>query len=378
MSVLLLMVVIATSKQYIGSPVECFCPSEFTESQVLFTNSFCWVSTTFYLSSNQPVVPHSFDLTPRVSFYHWLPLLFLLQSFLCLLPAMAWSASLDRCGLNLPLLFEISTAINKTPKREEKEASVSQFVELFDRYTSTHRNSSSSCYSRNMKTVSRHCFLLGGKPFGNHLCNCYLVYKLLCIGVCVLQMVLTDCYLGGRHFYTYGLDVLHGMIERVPWTAPHHFPSVTLCEMDVRRQARIHTYVVQCVLTINVFYEKIFVLLWFWWVLVAVVTTVDVVKWLLGVVFWRTSVAFVSKRLLFDKRMYKGMMAGFVKSYLRRDGVLVMRLLSRNHGDVLTGLLLERLWACYMTGDKTKTPKRRKLTVTVDAVSSSNSSTRLV
>lgn len=376
--VLLLMVVMVTTKQYLGNPVECFCPGQFTASQERFTNAYCWVSTTYYLPSNQPIVPYSLEQSPRVSYYQWVPLFFLLQTFLCQLPAVVWSLLLSRCGLNVPLMFEISTAINKTGSSDDRKANIDKFVELFDRYSTTQRHTKSSCYSRNMKFISRHCFLLGGKAFGNFLCNCYLIYKLLCLAVCLMQVALTDWYLGGRNFYLYGFNVIHGIMENIPWIDAHHFPPVTICEMDIREQSRVHSYVLQCVLSINVFYEKIFVLLWFWWVMVGVVTAVDIIRWFLGIVAWRSSVHFVSKRLIMEKGSSKALIGGFVKSYLRRDGVLLLKLISRNHGDVLIGMLLESMWSCYVPGNKMNVRKVRKRRLEVELVTASHSSTHLI
>lgn len=62
--------------------------------------------------------------------------------------------------------------------------------------------------------------------------------------------------------------------------------------------------------------------------------------------------SFVSKRLLrkighkphFDPVL----LSRFVRSYLRRDGMVILRLIGCNCGDVLISDILDQLWFCYM------------------------------
>ena len=49
----------------------------------------------------------------------------------------------------------------------------------------------------------------------------------------------------------------------------------------------VHRYSIQCVLPINLFNEKIYLFLWFWMVLVAIITCISTLSWFLRIVVYR-------------------------------------------------------------------------------------------
>lgn len=81
------------------------------------------------------------------------------------------------------------------------------------------------------------------------------------------------------------------------WTADLRSARSECCTPQIHHQSRVHDYIVQCALTINLFNEKIFVIVWFWLVLVAAVTAADLVLSAASFMFWPTQIKFVRRRL---------------------------------------------------------------------------------
>lgn len=91
------------------------------------------------------------------------------------------------------------------------------------------------------------------------------------------QLYLMDEIIGDG-YSAYGYNVLMKAIRREKWDQSSFFPRVTNCYFKVRRMGEnIHPYVVQCVLPINLFNEKIYLFLWWWNCLVAALSFVGLI-----------------------------------------------------------------------------------------------------
>lgn len=168
---------LVSSKQLVGNPIECWCPAQFTDNQVRYTNSYCWVSSTHYLSKEHAVIPRSFSKDYSIAYYQWVPLMFLLQCFLCQIPYFLWRFFLQQNGANASGLLEAAFMATETNQLEMRKKAIEHITYQFDRYTSTRRHSDSSCYTRVMNVLSRKFFLFGGRNYGNFLANCYIFIK---------------------------------------------------------------------------------------------------------------------------------------------------------------------------------------------------------
>ena len=46
-----------STKQYVGEPISCWCPAQFTDNHEDFTNKICWVTDTYYVPRSQRLIP---------------------------------------------------------------------------------------------------------------------------------------------------------------------------------------------------------------------------------------------------------------------------------------------------------------------------------
>ena len=228
-------------------------------------------------------------------------------------------------------------------------------VNQLDRYLLAQREYRTGCCVRIKHFVARACCLFGSRLYGNYMVASYLVVKALYVVNAIGQIFLLDAFLG-IDYHLYGVTIVDQLVRGKEWSVSERFPRVTLCDFEIRHQDRLHSYVVQCVLTINLFNEKIFLFIWFWFVFIAVVSFCNMFKWFVRVLHWHSQVQYVRKQLrAFDTAQREaGVLAKFTENYLRRDGMFILRLIGMNMGEVVAGEVLCGLWQNY-------SPERRLL-----------------
>jgi len=123
-------------------------------------------------------------------------------------------------------------------------------VNQMDRYLLAQREYRTGCMVRIKHFIAKICCLIGGRLYGNYLISAYLTIKTLYLANAIGQIFLLDAFLGSD-FHLYGVYIVDRLIRGQDWSYSERFPRVTLCEFEIRHQSRVHQYVVQCALTIN-------------------------------------------------------------------------------------------------------------------------------
>lgn len=116
----------------------------------------------------------------------------------------------------------------------------------------------------------------------------------------------------------------------------------------------MHT--VQCVLSINMILEKLFVLQWFWLVLLAILTIATFATWSLYTVC-ACAPYFFARRYM-RSLMYRAVDGDdarsgkrFVRNYLRQDGIFVLRMVEANADSMVVKELVQHLWDNFQARD---------------------------
>ena len=190
--------------------------------------------------------------------------------------------------------------------------------------------------------------------YGNYLTVMYIFVKVLYIANVIGQFLLLNSFLGTSYGW-YGYEVLVNLIAGRPWTTSDRFPRVTLCDFKMRVIGHVNRYTVQCALPINLFNEKIYTFLWFWFVFVAAATVLSMLWWLIRMIYFPRLVSYVRTKLVAmdcldhatDSEVKK-----FATEYLCRDGILVLLLVAENSSDLIASELVCAIFKNYRENPK--------------------------
>ncbi|XP_065284534.1 innexin inx2-like [Dermacentor albipictus] len=240
--------ILVTGRQYIGDPIDCISKDAVPPKLL---DTFCWVHTTFSVADAwhkkvgvqvpYPGVDNYTGSEKRVyhAYYQWVCFVLFLQAVLFYVPRYFWKAVEGGrmkdliLGLNNPILPEDA-------KKHSRK--------LLDEYLAINLN-------------NHNIFFLG-----------YVMAEVFNFVNVVGQMFLMDMFLGGA-FSSYGIKVLQ--FTEWDWSVRYDpmievFPRLTKCTFYLfGPSGDVQKHDAMCILPINIINEKIYVFLWFWFIILA-------------------------------------------------------------------------------------------------------------
>ncbi|XP_077507564.1 innexin shaking-B-like [Amblyomma americanum] len=239
---------ILTTKEYVGTPIDCHCPT-LPKSVV---ESFCWVESTFSVRpmfnasyKGSVVYPGAGHIPPGSgledrkyhTYYQWVCFLMFAQALCFYAPRWFWKAWEGGKVAAIVAALDIRSGVAQG--RNEIHSHMVDFLVV-----NMNRN------------------------------RCYLVKYLVCEGFSVLnvvvQMCFTDYVLGGG-FLSYGWDLVcshRGGGREFASPAVMAFPRIAMCTFVLYGESgALENREAICVLPLNILNEKVFAFLWFWYVL---------------------------------------------------------------------------------------------------------------
>uniref|UniRef100_A0A8W8KUN3 Innexin n=1 Tax=Magallana gigas TaxID=29159 RepID=A0A8W8KUN3_MAGGI len=130
---LLFMQITVVTNEYVGDPIHCFCPTEFTYNEIDYTNYLCWVANTYQIPFSKPI-PANYEVrrTDEITYYQWVPLILLLMAFLFKLPRNIWKYfAYTHSGIGLKRMLDlVKMTQGDTPEdRKKKLKTVAMFLD---------------------------------------------------------------------------------------------------------------------------------------------------------------------------------------------------------------------------------------------------------
>lgn len=250
--VLLAFTFIVTSRQYIGAAIMCVHTEEIPK-EVL--NTYCWIHPTYTLSSAHwkrvgVDVPHpGVDKTrdekdkKHVKYYQWVGFLLFFQSILFYIPRWLWKNW--EAGKIHALMMDLDIGVVQDVEKRQKKRLLLDYL------------------SDNLK-------------HHNWWAYRYFFCEFLALINVIGQMFLMDRFFDGA-FLTFGLEVIafaeQDQEDRLD-PLIYVFPRMTKCTFHkFGTSGEVEKHDALCLLPLNIVNEKVYIFLWFWFILLAMLST---------------------------------------------------------------------------------------------------------
>lgn len=345
--ILVVFAVVVSTGTFVGDPIQCWCPAEFTDAYEEYTKSMCWISNTYYVPMGDTI---PVDLKTRqdkeLTYYQWVPLILMFQALLFKLPNLIWKMFHSAAGISLDRVIDFAqeTQCSSPEDRADAIGNLSNYV---DKWLWTYQEYKHNKFVKFRATASKYFCLMCNKRGGTFLTGLFICVKFMYLINIIGQFFILNAFMGSDYNF-YGFEVISAIANGDDFRESARFPRVTLCDFRIRQLNNLQTWTVQCVLPINLFNEKIFIFIWFWLVFVAFLSSYSVIKWIAFHIMHNNKVHYIKKYLkaqnqiqtAFDKKLC----VQFARHYLRNDGIFLMYMISKNSTSIVVTDLIAELW----------------------------------
>lgn len=215
--------------QHFGDPIECI---SYAYPENVY-KEYCWV----YGTVSVPDLSDADAVITRYAYYRWVWFVLMVQAGVLYVPRLCWKR------WRRESIFELLRPSDDETKKvlQERANDLALYVE---------------------KQLRSLVWFLSAR------CLCSLAY----LALVLMQMFLMDQLLNGA-FLTYGIDILYRdeAMELL-------FPKVTACELQFFSESgAVEKDSTLCVLPLNIFNQKLFVGMWFWFFFLALCSVLKIV-----------------------------------------------------------------------------------------------------
>ncbi|CAF0786195.1 unnamed protein product [Rotaria sordida] len=362
------------STDNISSFISCWNRANFRSAYIYYTNYICFIKSSYRVDSNEQI-PNSIEERKNrvLNYYQWTPFIILLMALFFYLPRLLWRALSVRSGIDLLDIIEAASETRTVNDFDDRDHLIKYIVDTIDMYVDDARRQTDAEKRQTslLKKVFQLLCCMTGKFLGNYFITLYLFIKVYYIFNVILQIWLLSLFLG-TNFLKFGYESVKLFRHGLNQPESKYFPRETFCDFHVREPLRggepLQRITVQCVLTVNLFNQQIFTLLWIWYGFILICNIYALILWGVRLGSSTHQYNFIYTRLARTSRpqiprfrldfkyvtrdigdhVHTTLVDAFLNDYLEADGYFFIRLLAANASDFIVQEIIEQLWSTYI------------------------------
>ncbi|KJH48425.1 Innexin [Dictyocaulus viviparus] len=311
--------VLLLSSHFMGDPITCWTPAQFTKQWSDFVNQYCYVHGTYFVPLNESL---SFLDSERrripINYYQWVPYILAVQAFLFYMPRFIWKSLIAVSGYDLAGAIQYVDGFWNTVKSNDN--TFKERIAAFE--------GRASAYIWDGLRLARN---KGSQDMALY----YAISTMLQSLNAWIQWYWLNSLIQSPLYTLWGPSLVYDLLRGDDWQVTGHFPRVTHCDFNRRRPASVQLDTVLCVLTLNIYYEKLFIFLWFWLLFVAIVSIINSIYWILCLFISTKARRIITDYLATDPNTQPGRLS--TEQFfmlLGKDGLFVLQQMSLNLGDI--------------------------------------------
>ena len=329
-----------------------------------YLNQFCWINSTYivpdeyeYESNEYGLEDHKKEPKP---YYQFIMFIIIGQILMFYIPSLVWQFLASNSKGYMKKLIQISGVPFQNSDKAAEEF-LKTFKPLIKAAESSVQIKENNLASKNFEIanlkedeiqLSQVPLLKENKSESKKIATAilplknlalkYIILKILNLANVVGQIFLLNEIFGGQFLdfgWRYAKKLIHA---KSPLLMSREFPIFTLCDFLIHEPNRkVHHHSSQCILTINVLFEKFYVIIWFWFMILALLTFINLISWV-HEIFISSKDQFLSKYLNIKLKMddegenliNEIDVRNFEKDYLGKDGIVMLLIIKNIIGDM--------------------------------------------
>uniref|UniRef100_A0A8R1I9G0 Innexin n=1 Tax=Caenorhabditis japonica TaxID=281687 RepID=A0A8R1I9G0_CAEJA len=344
-----------TARQYVGSPLQCWVPAQFTKAWEQYAEDYCFVYNTYWVKPNDKV-PDTVEerVSQQLIYYQWAPFIMAFEAAFFYLPVICWSMLSTKSGINIIKLVETAQKAEGAESEDRKKQ-----IDIICRHISNNlRKRKSEEETTKMAKIQK----IFGMQHGKYLTNVYIVTKFIYMSNSFLQFYSTNKFLGQNDPY-WGMRILDDILHGTDWEHSGNFPRIAMCDFQVRVLGNLQRHSIQCVLSLNMFNEKIFLFLYLWFLLVFFVTVFDTVFLIYNMFKTHKKIEFLQqfienqdeKDQKFAKKFRREqqilLFSEFCLHKFTPDIIILLKMINNHTADIVCTEIVGRMWNEFLERD---------------------------